>query len=213
MSYSINTWYESLSSYSQVGLWLLSIISVLGLFRLLYLIYRVWYFEPKILESYFWNANIFKNKFQENQNNGVEEVFFIRKYEQVSSILDEDIYDSPVAELGAKIRYNNYFSLQTFENLNRRAFANYLIWDEKRISRKWYLIAQLLLPVIFWPFRGIEVLIQLLTYLMQMIGFKQFKVNGKISTIIAYVGGIVGFLGSIASIMSLFGISFADNAQ
>lgn len=209
---SINTWYESLSSYSQVGLLMLCIISVLGLFRLLYLIYVVWYSEPKILESYFKNATIFKNKLQKNQNNGNEEVFFIRKSEQVSCILDENIYDSPVAELCAKIKYNNIFSFQTIENLYRRAFANYLIWDEKRKHRKWHLIAQLLLPVIFWPFRGIEVLIQLLTYLMQLIGFKQFKVNGKMSTIIAYVGGIVGFIGSIASILSLFGISFADNA-
>lgn len=62
------------------------------------------------------------------------------------------------------------------------------------------------LPVVFWPFRGIEVLLQLLSYLFGMIGVGFFDSKGKLSAVLACIGGVVGFIGSLASILSFIGV-------
>lgn len=207
---SIIIWYGGLSTTFQLCLWLLLAISIIGFFRLLYLIYRVWHADPRLIKNYIENVISFTNKYQNSQNNSVEVIFLLRKSEQVSQLLNESFPDSPVSELAAKIKYSIIPSFQAIDSLKRRIFANCLKWDEKRKTSKWFLVAQILLPIVFWPFRGIEVLLQLFSYLLKIIGIDSFNSKGKLALAIASIGGVVGFLGSLASILSIFGVSFAN---
>lgn len=204
---SIMIWYGGLSTTFQLCLCFLLIISIIGFFRLLYLIYREWYADPQLINNYIENIIAFTNKYQNSQDNSVEIIYILRKSEQVSNLLNESFPDSPVCELAAKIKFSNLPSFQTIDSLKRRIFANCLKWDEKRITSKWFLVAQLLLPIVFWPFRGIEVLLQLLSYLFKMIGVCSFDSKGKLAVVVASIGGIVGFLGSLASILSFMGVN------
>ena len=207
---SIIIWYGGLPETIQLCLWLLLAISIIGFFRLLYLIYREWLANPRLIKNYIENIISFTNKYQNSQDNSVEVIYLLRKSEQVSKLLNEIFPDSPVSELAARIKFSNLPSFQTIDSLKRRIFANCLKWDEKRKTSKWFLVAQLLLPIVFWPFRGVEVLLQLLSYLLKIIGFDSFNSKGELALVIASIGGIVGFLGSLASILSIFGVSFAN---
>lgn len=207
MFQSIIIWYGGLSTTIQFCLWLLLTISTIGFFRLLYLLYREWHADPRLIKCYLENVIAFTNKYQNSQDNSVEVIFILRKSELVSNLLNESFPDSPVSELAAKVKFSNLYSFQAIESLKRRIFANCLKWDEKRKTSKWFLVVQLLLPIVFWPFRGIEVLLQLLSYLFEMIGIGFFDSKGKIAVVLASIGGIVGFLGSLASILSFMGVS------
>lgn len=204
---SIIIWYGGLSTTIQLCLWLLLTISTIGFFRLLYLLYREWHADPRLINSYLENLIAFTNKYQNSQDNSVEVIYILRKSEQVSILLSESFPDSPVSELAAKVKFSNLHSFQAIESLKRRIFANCLKWDEKRKTNRWFLIAQLLLPIVFWPFRGIEVLLLLFSYLFKMIGLDFFDSKGKSAVVIASIGGIVGFLGSLASILSFMGVN------
>lgn len=204
---SILIWYGGLSTTIQLCLWLLLAISTIGFFRLLYLLYREWHADPRLIKNYIENIIAFTNKYQNSQDNSVEIIYILRKSEQVSNLLSESFPDSPVSELVAKVKFSNLHSFQAIESLKRRIFANCLKWDEKRKTNRWFLIAQLLLPIVFWPFRGIEVLLLLFSYLFKMIGLDFFDSKGKSAVVIASIGGIVGFLGSLASILSFMGVN------
>lgn len=204
---SLIIWYGGLSTIFQLCLWLLLTISIIGFFRLLYLIYKEWYADPRLIKNYIENVIAFVNKYQNSQDNSVEVIYILRKSEQISNLLNECFPDSPVSELAAKIKFSNLSSFQAIDSLKRRIFANTLKWDEKRKTNKWYLAAQLFFPIVFWPFRGIEVLLQLLSYLFKMIGLGFFDSKGEMVTILASIGGIVGFLGSLASILSFMGFN------
>lgn len=204
---SILIWYGGLSTTIQLCLWLLLAISTIGFFRLLYLLYREWHADPRLIKNYIENIIAFTNKYQNSQDNSVEIIYILRKSEQVSNLLSESFPDSPVSELAAKVKFSNLHSFQAIESLKRRIFANCLKWDEKRKTNRWFLIAQLLLPIVFWPFRGIEVLLLFFSYLFKMIGLDFFDSKGKSAVVIASIGGIVGFLGSLASILSFMGVN------
>lgn len=203
---SIMIWYGGLSTTFQLCLCFLLIISIIGFFRLLYLIYREWYADPQLINNYLENVIAFTNKYQNSQDNSVEVIYLLRKSEQVSYLLNESFPDSPVSELAAKIKFSNLPSFQAIDSLKRRIFANCLKWDEKRKTSKWFLLAQPLLPIVFYPFRGMEVLLQLLSYLFEMIGVGSFGSKGNMAVVLASIGGIVGFLGSLASILSFMDV-------
>lgn len=204
---SIIIWFVELSSTSQLCICSLLVISIIGSFRLLFLVYKEWYADPKLVNKYIEQIILFSDKYNNGIDNGAEIIFILRKSEQVASLLNEKFPDSPVGELAANIKFSNVLSYQTLANTKRRIFANCLKWDEKRKIRKWFVTIQLFLPIVFWPFRGIEVLLQLLSYLLKMVGLNIFDSKGKVAVVLASIGGIVGFLGNIASILSFMGVS------
>lgn len=210
---SIITWYGGLSTTFQLCLWLLLAISIIGFFRLLYLIYREWHANPRLINNYIENVITFAEKYQNGQNNNVEIIFFLRKSEKVSNLLNESFSDSPVSELAAIIKYSNTPSFQAIDNLKRRIFANCLKWDEKRKTTKWLLVGQLLLPFVFWPFRGIEAFFIFLSEVLQILHIKSFKTDGKSVLILSVAGGILGFLANMASILSFLGVSLGNNGH
>lgn len=204
---SLVIWYENLSTTSQWCLCSLLAVSIIGFFRLLFLIYKEWHADPRLIKNYIEIVVSFADKYQKGIDNSVEIIYILRKSEKVSDLLAESFPDSPVSELAAKIKYSNVISYQALATLKQRIFANCLKWDEKRKTKKWVLLIQLLLPIVFWPFRGVEALLLLLSYLFKMIGLGGMDTKGKLAVALASIGGIVGFIGSLASILSFMGVN------
>lgn len=202
-------WYNTLEVWQQFCLWLLIILSATGIIRLLYLCYRVCWYDKHLVELYIENARDYATKFRNNLNNAGEGEFLVRKSNEVSHILEEKIYDMPVLEYVGEIKYANIYNITIFDNLVRKIYANYLNWDEKRKYQRNLLLLQLFLPFAFWPFRGIEAFLLFLSEVLQIIGIKLFNTNGKSVLILSVAGGILGFLGNMASILSFLGFDLS----
>ena len=152
-------------------------------------------------------------KFRNNHNNSLEGEFLVRKSNKVSHILAENVYDMPALEYAGKIKYGNIYNVTTLDDLVRKMYANYLNWDENRKKRRSLMLIQLFIPLVFWPFRGIEAFLMLLTEVLEILHIKSFKLDGKPILILSVIGGALGFLGNIASILSFFGVGFGNSGQ
>lgn len=168
--------------------------------------YRVCWYDKHMVELYIENARDYATKFRNNLNNAEEGAFLVRKANEVSRILEEKIYDMPALEYASKIKYAAIYNVVILEDLVRKIYANYLHWDEKRKTQRNLLLLQLFLPFAFWPFRGIEAFLLFLSEVLQIIGIKSYNINGKTVLILSVAGGIIGFLGNMASILSFFGV-------
>lgn len=202
----MTVWYNTLVNWQQCCLWVLIILSVAGILRLLYMCYRVCWYDKHMVELYIENARDYATKFRNNLNNAEEGAFLVRKANEVSRILEEKIYDMPALEYASKIKYAAIYNVVILEDLVRKIYANYLHWDEKRKTQRNLLLLQLFLPFAFWPFRGIEAFLLFLSEVLQIIGIKSYNINGKTVLILSVAGGIIGFLGNMASILSFFGV-------
>lgn len=175
--------------------------------------YHVCWYDKHIVELYIENASKYANKFRNNLNNSAEGEFIVRKSNEVSHILEEKIYDMPALEYAGKIKYANIYNVVTLDDLVRKMYANYLNWDENRKSRRGLLLLQLFIPFVFWPFRGIEASLMFLSEVLQILHIKSFKLDGKPILILSVIGGVLGFLGNMASILSFFGFGFGNSSQ
>lgn len=171
--------------------------------------YHVCWYDKHLVEQYIENASNYANKFRNNLNNSVEGEFLVRKIDEVSHILEEKIYNMPALEYAGKIKYANIYNVATLDDLVRKMYANYLNWDEKRKSQRGILLIQLFMPLAFWPFRGIEAFLMFLSEVLQMIGIKSFKTEGKSLQILSAILGVLGFLGNMASILSFLGVNLS----
>ena len=203
-------WYNGLEIWQQWCLWCIIVFSILGVLRLLYLCYHTLWHDKRMVVQYINNADIYAKKFRRNGNNAGEGEFIIRKSEEVSRILGEDIYDMPVLDYASSIKFANVTNAATLEDLVRKIYSNYLRWDESIKKQRLFMLLQLFLPFVFWPFRGIEFLLLMLSALLQAMGISSLKSDSKFIFIISVIVGIVSFVGSVASILSLFGISFSN---
>ena len=206
-------WYNGLEMWQQWCLWGIIVLCVLGILRLIYLCYHALWYDKRLVVQYINNADTYAKKYRSNRNNAGEGEFIIRKSEKVSHILGEDIYDMPALNYASSIKYANFSNVVTLEDTVRKIYANYLRWDESKKSQRLFLVVQLIVPLVFWPFRGIEALLIMLSELLHAMGLKSLKAENKVIFVVSLIGGIVGFIGSIASILSLFGVSMANTGQ
>ena len=214
MSFSqMSIWYNTLSVWQQGCLWVLVILSVAGILRLIYMCYHSCWYDKHLVEVYIEKASNYARKFRLNLNNSAEGEFLVRKSNKVSHILEEKLYDMPAIEFAGKIKYANIYDVSTLDNLVRKMYANYLNWDEKRKSQTGLLLIQLFLPFVFWPFRGIEAFLMFLSEVLQILHIKSFKLDGKPILILSVLGGVLGFLGNLASILSFFGYNFGNSGH
>lgn len=209
----MTVWYNTLPIWQQSTLWVLIILSVAGIMRLLYLCNYVCWRDKRLVQLYIENAGRYAKKFRSNQNNSDEGEFLLRKSTKVSSILEENVYDMPALKYASIIKHGNVYSVTSLDDLVRKIYANYLKWDEQRKGRMGKVLLQLFLPFVFWPFRGIEAFFIFLSEVLRAMGFKSFKVDGKSIHILSVVGGVLGFFGNMASILSFLGVSFCNNGQ
>lgn len=206
-------WYNTLAIWQQCCLWVLIILSVVGIMRLLYMCYHVCWYDKHLVELYIENARDYATKFRNNLNNAEEGEILVRKANEVSCILEEKIYDMPALEYAGKIKYANVYNVGTLDELVRKMYANYLNWDEKRKIQRGLLLIQLFMPLAFWPFRGIEAFLMFLSEVLQILHINSFKLEGKPILILSVIGGVLGFLGNMASILSFFGLGFGNSGQ
>ena len=188
-------------------------LSSIGIIRLLYLCYHVCWYDKHLVKLYIENAGTYANKFRNNHNNSLEGEFLVRKSNEVSHILVENYYDMPAMEYAGKIKYANVYNVATLDDLVRKMYANYLKWDEKRKNQRGLLLIQLFIPLVFWPFRGIEAFLMFLYEVLEILHIKSFKLDGKPILILSVIGGVLGFLGNMASILSFFGVGFGNSGQ
>ena len=181
--------------------------------RLLYMCYHVCWYDKHLVELYIENARDYATKFRNNLNNAEEGEILVRKANEVSCILEEKIYDMPALEYAGKIKYANVYNVGTLDELVRKMYANYLNWDEKRKIQRGLLLIQLFMPLAFWPFRGIEAFLMFLSEVLQILHINSFKLEGKPILILSVIGGVLGFLGNMASILSFFGLGFGNSGQ
>lgn len=179
--------------------------------RLLYLSYHVCWYDKHLVEQYIENAQRYAMMFRNNLNNAKEGEFLVRKSNEVSNILEEEIYDMPALEYAGKIKYANIYNVEILDALLRKIYANYLNWDEKRKTKRNLLLLQLFLPFAFWAFRGIETFFLFLSEVLQILGIKSLRVDGKYVLVFSVIGGTLGFLGSLASILSFLGINLGTS--
>jgi hypothetical protein len=116
---SIVIWYENLSTTSQWCMCFLLAISILGFFRLLFLIYKCWHADPQLINNYLEIVVSFANKYQKGIDNSTEIIYILRKSGKVSDLLAESFPDSPVSELAAKIKYSNFLSFNALDNVKK----------------------------------------------------------------------------------------------
>ena len=206
-------WYNTLPIWQQSCLWILIVLSAAGILRLIYMCYRVCWYDKHLVESYIDNADMYAKKFRNNLNNSAEGEFILRKSNEVSHILGEKLYDMPALEYAGKIKYANIYNVVILEDLVRKMCANYLNWDEKRKNQGGFLLIQLFLPFVFWPFRGIEAFLMFFSEVLQIMHIKTFKMDGKPVLILSVIGGVLGFLGNLASILSFFGLDLGNHGQ
>ena len=206
-------WYDALQNWQQCCLWILVFLSVVGIMRLLYLCYRICWYDKRLVEQYIDNARIYANCCHNNFNNVGKGELLVRKSNEVSTILDESIYDMPALEFAAKIKFGNIYNVATLDDLVRKIYANYLCYDEKRKDQRNRILLQLFIPFVFWAFRGVEACILFFIEILMIIGIKSIKPDSKSLYVLSVLGGVIGFLGSIASILSFFGIGLGNNVQ
>lgn len=175
--------------------------------------YRACWYDKHLVEFYIENASNYAKKYRSNHNNSAEGEFLVRKSNEVSAILGEEIYDMPALEFAGKIKYAKIYNVATLDDLVRKMYANYLNWDEKRKSQRGLLLIQLFVPFVFWPFRGIEAFLMFLSEVLHILHIKSFKLDGKPILILSVIGGVLGFLGNMASILSFFGFGFGNSSQ
>ena len=180
--------------------------------RLLYLCYHVCWYDKYLVQQYIENAERYAKKFRNNFNNAEEGEFLVRKANEVSHLLEEKIYNMPALEYAGKIKCANVYSVESLDTLVRNIYSIFLDWDEKWKTREKKLLLQLFLPFAFWVFRGIEAFFIFLSEALRIIGIKPFKTDGKYIQLLSIIGGVLGCLGNMASILSFLGISF-DNGQ
>lgn len=188
-------------------------LSSSGIIRLLYMCYRVCWYDKCLVEQYIKNADAYANKFRNNHNNSLEGEFLVRKSNEVSHILVENFYDMPALEYAGKIKHANIYNVSTLDDLVRKMYANYLKWDEKRKKQRGLLLIQLFIPLVFWPFRGVEAFLMFLFEVLEILHLKSFMLDRKPILILSVIGGVLGFLGNMASILSFFGLNFGNSGQ
>lgn len=210
---NMSIWYNTLLTWQQYCLWGLIILSVAGILRVIYMCYHVCWCDKRLVISYIENAERYARKFRNNLNNSVEGEFLVRKSNKVSHLLEESVYDMPALEFAGKIKYANVHNVVVLDDLVRKMYANYLKWDENRKKRKGLLLIQLFIPLVFWPFRGIKAFLIFLSEVIEILQIKSFKLDGKPILILSIIGGVLGFLGNMASILSFFGIGFGNSGQ
>ena len=194
-------WYNTLSSGQQVLTWILVAICGIGVLRLIWFNFRYWILDILFVNRYLGMAKLFAQKFRNNNNNAAECTYLLRMREKVTNVLGNNRIDFPEIDLAAGIKYKSIYSIARVDDLVDLLYAVCLEWDQKRKSSRWLLLIQLLVPVLFWLFRGIEAMLMIIVYFLKEIGFKSYD-NEKKSKVIRILSTIFTFITGMASLLS-----------
>lgn len=136
---------------------------------------------------YIWElCKSLRRKFSNNTNSGNECAYLIRKTAKATDILGRDRVSFSEIKLESGIKYKCLYSSNAVDDLVDLLHATYLEWDEKRKSKCWHYLLQLLIPILFWLFRGIEAVLQFIAYLLKELGWNyNDDKKGRLITIVS----------------------------
>lgn len=198
--------FQTLCGEQKILIVALSTLCFIGIIRICRHIYKTFISDPAFVKQYLKTVSTFKKKLRNNRNITTEAEYIIRKTDILTEILNVDRYSLPENELSIQIANRNVYSVTQIEDIYARLYADALKWDENRLSKRWYYIFELLIPIIFWLFRGINFIIGLLAYSLCIIGV-DIDSDSRGVTIISWV---FTFISGMASILSFCGITLTQ---
>ena len=192
-------WYNELSQSQQVWSKILLTLCAIGLVRCVWLCLHSWIIDIMVVSKYLNNAKVFAHKFRNNANNGLECTYLIRKTDKLTHILGSDRFSYPEINLVSGIKFKTFFNPADVDSLVNLLHATCLEWDEKRKNLRWCYLVQLLIPILFWLFRGIESILQLIAYMFKELGWnyndeKKGHLITILSTLFAFITGMASLL-------------------
>lgn len=138
-----------------------------------------------------------------NTDNNPQAVYLVRNYEKFSKIIETDRIDFPEIDIVSSIRYNTYSSSNEYTKILRRLIVLFHEWDARRISKRWVMLIELIFPILFWFFRGVEYIVMLITYILKELGFKEIQSEGKVIRVLSVIFTIVTGLASLFSYLNI----------
>lgn len=192
----IANWYQSLTAVPRILTWIIIILSILGIIKILVLLVKSWISDAAKVRKYILCAYRYAKLFRSNGNNSAEGEYILRKAERVSGLIDS-YFDFPVLDFANHIKYANINSATTLDDCVRRMYANYFAWDEKRKSKRWSYLIELVVPFIWWLFRGTEVIVSFIGQRLLELGFKinlESKTVQVISWLFTFITGLASLL-------------------
>lgn len=146
-------------------------------------------------------AKNFAKKLKNNKNNAKECAYILRMSNKATSVLGYDRIDYPEIDIFSGIKYRTIYCEQKVNSMVDLLHAVCLEWDQKRQSKRWAFLVQLLIPVLFWLFRGIEAVLLLVAYMLKELGFELKNEVGK-RRVIRIIGVIFTFITGMTSLLS-----------
>ena len=181
-------------------------LCIIGIIDIIVLIRKSFSTDLKLVNNYLKAVDSLIKKVAQKKNYPRERDFIIRKSDKLTGILGKDRFLYPENELSTKIAYRNVYGISELQDLYSRINADATQWDEARQKRKWIYVLELIVPILFWLFRGFQVVLMLITYMLNILGVN-IKPESKINIVLSW---LFTFLSGLASILSYCGYSFKD---
>lgn len=191
--------------FSQQGTLTITILalSAIGIVRQFCLVIRFWISDKLFVNAFIRNAAGYIEGYCNNTDNNPQAVYLVRNYEKFSKIIGTDRIDFPEIDIVSSIRYNTYSSSNEYTKILRRLTVLFHEWDARRISKRWVMLIELIFPILFWFFRGVEYIVMLITYILKELGFKEIQSEGKVIKVLSVIFTIVTGLASLFSYLNI----------
>lgn len=199
----ILNWLEKLSGNQIVWTYLLFALCIIGLLRQLYLCIRYWISDPIKVNEFLKQSSSYVDSIFNGTSNNLQAQYIIRKHHSIFKIFGGDRVLLPECDIANSITFNNVNTRNKYDDILRELATTYLEWDEKRRSTRWLMLLQLIFPLIFWLFRGIECIFILLAYLLKELGFEEMSTKGSVVKILTIIFTIITGLASLFSYLHI----------
>lgn len=188
----------ALDTKQQVLLVAILCLTTAGIVRQIYLCLCFWILDSRFVDRFLINASQYVELFINNGDNNLQAHYIVRKCHKFTDILGRDRIDYPEIELKNSIKYNSVHSASGYDQVLRSLAVVQLEWDEKRKTKRWINLLELIIPI-FWLFRGMECVFMLLAYLLNELGIEIVKVDGGFVRILSIIFTIITGLASLFS--------------
>ena len=195
---------HNLQTSEQILLISVFCLCIIGIVNIIVLIRKSFSTDLKLVNNYLKAVDSLIKKVDQKKNFPRERDFIIRKSDKLKEILGKGRFLYPENELSTMIAFRNIYSTSELQDLYSRINADATQWDEKRQSRKWYYILELIFPIVFWLFRGFHVVLMLFAYMLNILGIN-VEPESKVVSVLSW---LFTFLSGLASILSFFGCTY-----
>ena len=196
-------WFNNLESGIKIWSAILALLLCLGIVRQLLLCIRYWITDLHKVRKFLQQSSSYVDGLFSGTDNNPQAQYIIRKYHSIGLLFGKDRVILPECDMANSIIFNNVRTRKEYDDIIRQLATTYLEWDEKRRNAKWLMLIQLLIPVVFWLFRGIECIILLFAYFLQELGFKKINTNGIAIKILSTLFTVATGLASLFAYLNI----------